>query len=641
MKILSWKIGTKLTVAFGVLVSTMLLTAMVNWIQVGKADDATSDAIKRARILRKVDNLVSAMVDQETGVRGYLIAGDPAFLEPYKQGQTKLSETADALEAEWSDSPDQLQRLEAFLASASKWKSDIADREIALMANPATQSQARQFEMSGAGKATMDAMRAGASDIARNSQQRMDAALAAQDTAVDTSFTTLAIASALGIVIALVAALTLIIAIARPIRSMTAYMRGLADGDTSRAVEGRDRGDEIGGMANAVEVFRQAAITNKRLEADATENRLQAEADRTRIAEEAEEAAQKRLNQATTGIAAGLKRLSSGDLAFQIDEAFAPDFEALRHDLNAAVRQLGETLTQVAQAAGTIDNGSREISSSADDLSKRTEQQAASLEETAAALDQITTNVSNSFKRAEEARHVALEANTSAAESGKVVAHAVAAMQKIEHSSEQVSNIIGVIDEIAFQTNLLALNAGVEAARAGDAGKGFAVVAQEVRELAQRSATAAKEIKELIRNSSVEVQSGVKLVKDTGLALKTIEGHIFTLNQHMDSIAVSAKEQSVGLSEVNTAVNQMDQVTQQNAAMVEETNAAGASLANESSRLRELISRFSLSSNGTRRAISMASAESQSVASTPRRLNAKIARAFSSNLAEKESWSEF
>lgn len=195
---------------------------------------------------------------------------------------------------------------------------------------------------------------------------------------------------------------------------------------------------------------------------------------------------------------------------------------------------------------------------SSDDLSKRTEQQAASLEETAAALDEITANVSNASKRADEARTVAIDANNSAAHSGAVVANAVKAMQRIEESSRQISNIIGVIDEIAFQTNLLALNAGVEAARAGDAGKGFAVVAREVRELAQRSAKAAKEIKDLIRNSSTEVESGVKLVRDTGEALKTIEQYVVTINQHMDAIATSSREQSLGLAEVNTAVNQMD-----------------------------------------------------------------------------------
>ncbi|MGQ4815056.1 methyl-accepting chemotaxis protein [Agrobacterium vitis] len=429
--------------------------------------------------------------------------------------------------------------------------------------------------------------------------------------------------------------------IARPIQTITSAMTKLAGGDTKTAVPFAGRADEIGEMAGAVEVFRQAALSNKRLEEEAEGARIQGEADRVRLTAEAEAAAQKRLQEATSGLATGLRRLAAGDLGFQLNEPFAPDFEALRHDLNGAVSQLADTLRAVAQATTQIDSGTREISQSTDDLSKRTEQQAASLEQTAAALDQITANVSNSSKRADEARSVAVQANASAAHSGKVVASTVDAMQKIEQSSNQVSNIIGVIDEIAFQTNLLALNAGVEAARAGEAGKGFAVVAQEVRELAQRSAKAAKEIKELIRNSSVEVQSGVKLVSETGEALKTIEGYIVAVNQHMDAIATSAREQSVGLAEVNTAVNQMDQVTQQNAAMVEESNAASATLAGEAGTLRELIGRFQFGEGKRQMApVTAAGAPNRAVASPARRLTAQVAKAYGGNTAA-ESWEEF
>jgi methyl-accepting chemotaxis protein len=293
--------------------------------------------------------------------------------------------------------------------------------------------------------------------------------------------------------------------VARPIQRITASMTRLAGGDVETPIPFEARADEIGEMAAAVEGFRKAAIANIRLEAEARAAVAQGEMDRLRMTEEAEAAAQKRLDEATSGLAAGLRRLAGGDMGFQLNDAFAPDFEPLRHDLNGAVGQLAEALRAVADCTTQIDSGTREISRSTDDLSRRTEQQAASLEETAAALDQITANVINASKRAEEARSIAVQANASAAHSGKVVANAVDAMQKIEASSSQVSSIIGVIDEIAFQTNLLALNAGVEAARAGEAGKGFAVVAQEVRELAQRSAKAAKEIKELIRNSTVEV----------------------------------------------------------------------------------------------------------------------------------------
>ena len=433
--------------------------------------------------------------------------------------------------------------------------------------------------------------------------------------------------------------------IAKPVQVITNSMTHLASGDTATAIPYAGRADEIGAMAGAVEVFRQAAIANKRLESEAEANRMKSEADRARLTADAEAAAQQRLQQATSGLASGLKRLAAGDLSFELTEAFAPDFEALRHDLNGAIAQLGQTLRSVAQSTNAIDSGSREISRSADDLARRTEQQAASLEETAAALDQITVNVSNSSKRADEARAVAIQANSSAAQSGTVVANAVNAMQRIEASSTQISNIIGVIDEIAFQTNLLALNAGVEAARAGEAGRGFAVVAQEVRELAQRSAKAAKEIKGLIGTSTTEVESGVKLVRATGDALKTIETYIVTINQHMDSIATSAREQSTGLGEVNTAVNQMDQVTQQNAAMVEETNAAGSTLATEAGNLRELIAQFNLGGGNARTSHVSALRQTASAMAAPsyapQRQAAQPARKMVANGGSKDSWEEF
>ncbi|WP_428426601.1 methyl-accepting chemotaxis protein [Pararhizobium sp.] len=384
--------------------------------------------------------------------------------------------------------------------------------------------------------------------------------------------------------------------IARPIEAITGSMKALAAGDTTAAIPFQGRADEIGAMAAAVAVFKANALANIQLEAEAASERNMTESERRQNAQTARIKADE-MELATAGLADGLSHLAAGDLSFQLNQTFAPDFETLRKNFNASVLQLAQTLQSVTTAAQSIDSGSREISQSSDDLSKRTEHQAASLEETAAALDQITANVANSSQRAEEARQIAIQANASATQSGSVVANAVNAMERIEQSSGQISSIISVIDEIAFQTNLLALNAGVEAARAGEAGKGFAVVAQEVRELAQRSAKAAKEIKELIRNSSVEVDSGVKLVRDTGNALKVIGDYVVTINQHMDAIALSSREQSVGLAEVNTAVNQMDQVTQQNAAMVEEMNAAGATLAQESNQLRELISQFMLAAD--------------------------------------------
>ncbi len=381
-----------------------------------------------------------------------------------------------------------------------------------------------------------------------------------------------------------------------PIGSLTASMQALAQGNTDLAVPFAQRQDEIGKMAASLEVFRQAAVRNKTLEAEAERNRSAAEREKADLQARAEAEAEARLTQATGALAAHLRRLASGDMLCELHEPLAPQFEGLRQDFNTSVSQLREALLSVGQAVSTVAGGSKEISDASDNLAKRTEQQAASLEETAAALEEITSNVVGTSKRTAEARNVMRDTSNQADHSGQVVRNAVAAMERIEHSSRQIGQIIGVIDEIAFQTNLLALNAGVEAARAGEAGKGFAVVAQEVRELAQRSANAAKEIKTLIGNSAVAVSEGVKLVNDTGEGLAEIAQLVLTVNGHMDAIASAAQEQSAGLAQVNTAVNHMDQATQQNAAMVEEMNAAGAGLAQESSNLAGLLGRFQLGS---------------------------------------------
>ncbi len=291
-------------------------------------------------------------------------------------------------------------------------------------------------------------------------------------------------------------------------------------------------------------------------------------------------------------LALGLTRLADGDLSQQIEQPFIPSLERLRTDFNSASQKLKLALAAVAENAQAITAGSNEIRISADDLAKRTEQQAASVEETAAALEQITTTVKDSSQRAEEAGRLVARTKDHANHSGNVVREAISAMDQIDASSKAISNIIGVIDEIAFQTNLLALNAGVEAARAGEAGKGFAVVAQEVRELAQRSATAAKEIKTLITASGSYVSNGVALVTKAGTALQEIASHVENINGDITAIVEASREQSTALSEINRAINSVDQGTQQNAAMVEEQTAASHELANEAAALFELLDQF-------------------------------------------------
>lgn len=289
---------------------------------------------------------------------------------------------------------------------------------------------------------------------------------------------------------------------------------------------------------------------------------------------------------------AHLKRVSAGDLTSRLEHAFAERYESLRRDFNATVDKLQKTMQSVTDASSTIRAGSGEISSAAEDLSHRTEQQAASLEETAAALEEITATVKKTASNATHASSIVATAKGAAEEGGIVVERVISAMSNIEQSSKQITDIIGVIDEIAFQTNLLALNAGVEAARAGEAGRGFAVVASEVRALAQRSSEASREIKSLIKTSSIHVADGVKLTGESGEALSKIVSQVVEINSLVTEMAQAAQQQSTGIEEVNAAVSQMDQVTQQNAAMVEESTAASRSLVEKTKELMEQVAFF-------------------------------------------------
>ena len=382
-----------------------------------------------------------------------------------------------------------------------------------------------------------------------------------------------------------------ILGVKRAIQGIAGATEKLAAGDNNQDLDKIARGDELGAIVGSLGVFRDnqlrlATMREEQEAAAAREEATRAQAETERAKAQAEQAA------VVSALANGLSRLSQGDLTHAIDQAFPEDYEALRSDFNAAVDKLREAMQVIVATSSQIGSSAEEIAGASDDLSRRTEQQAASLEETAAALDEITATVKKSAEGAGHARQVVQTAKTGAADGGEIVRQAVLAMGEIERSSTQISQIIGVIDEIAFQTNLLALNAGVEAARAGEAGKGFAVVASEVRALAQRSAEAAKEIKALISASSTQVGSGVQLVGKTGQALEMLVAQVDEIDGLVGEIAASAKEQATGLNEVNAAVNKMDQVTQQNAAMVEQSTAAAHALNDEASELRRLMGDF-------------------------------------------------
>ena len=447
--------------------------------------------------------------------------------------------------------------------------------------------------------------------------------------------------SALGFVLGVALAWAIGRAISAPVKGMTKAMSALAAGDLSVAIPAQGNKDELGEMARAVAVFRDAAADKIRMEKEAEAARLQAERERQKAQDEA--IAEERAI-VSKSIGAGMAQLAAKNLAFRLTDTLPQAYAQLQSDFNSAMADLEAALLGVRSSADTMSMSSQDVTSSADALSKRTEQQASSLDETAAALDEITATGRKTAQGAAHARDVVAAAQMDAVKAGEVVRKTVEAMGSIETSAQQITRIIGVIDEIAFQTNLLALNAGVEAARAGEAGRGFAVVASEVRALAQRSAEAAREIKGLIATSSGQVAEGVELVAQTGKALERILDQVSDINKVVADIASGAQEQATGLGEVNAAINQMDQMTQQNAAMVEETTAASHSLAQEARHLAGVVATFRLSGapSSARKPVAVPAADPARPAARPARgALGKANTALATAPIAETDWAEF
>ena len=386
-----------------------------------------------------------------------------------------------------------------------------------------------------------------------------------------------------------------VLSITRPVGQLVDTMKTLADGRHDIEVPGTDRGDELGHMARAVLVFRDAAVEKERLESQSADAQKAAEVERQRN-EAARAAAAAQVKHVVDALGEGLEQLAKGALGYRITTEFADEYKKVQSDFNAAISQLQETIGSIVTSTREVSNAAGEISSSTTDLSQRTEEQAASLEETSAAMEEISATVKQNADNAQQANQFASGTREVCDRGGQVVAEAVKAMSRIEDSSRKISDIIGVIDEIARQTNLLALNAAVEAARAGEAGRGFAVVASEVRSLAQRSSQAAKDIKDLISNSSNQVQEGVELVNRAGTSLNEILTSIKKVAEIVSGIAAASAEQATGLEQVNKALSQMDEVTQQNSALVEENAATAKTLEHQAHAMTERVAFFRIDS---------------------------------------------
>ncbi len=634
-------------------------------------------AAERAYKGEALNRLVTAVVME---ARGVYAAPDIEKAAPFADGIVKNLDAMEKLIATWTPLVPEEQKA-AFDNLSSRFKEFKAFRlETARLAREAGPQAANHQGNNDANRANRKAYQAEIDAVVKNDIAGLEAVKAGIDGFVTTTFWLVIIVTGSGILAG--AAFGLYIGarqLSAPIRKVSEVMNAVADGNLDADVPYLGRTDEIGEMAAAVEVFKKNGREVRRMNAQETAMRAKSDDLQAGMAVVVDAAAQgdfsRRINKdygdenlnrfaATinallTGVDNGVSEtsrviegLARGDLTEKMDGEFRGVFAELQTNVNETLAKLRETMREVRSSTEGISGNANELRSAADDLSKRTEQQAAALEETSAALDEITAVVRNSTDRAQEASTMVAETKQKTAESANVVRDAVSAMDRIEHASREISQIINVIDEIAFQTNLLALNAGVEAARAGEAGKGFAVVAQEVRELAQRSATAAKDIKALITKSGEEVGRGVSLVQRTGSALGEIETRVLAINEHIHSIATAAREQSTGLHEVNTAINQMDQVTQRNAAMVEETSAATHKLSGEAGHLVTLVSRFKVGvEDGQIRSRAeqpmrpvAVSGRAAAVASPARKLMSSVSRALNAQPAAAVAngdWQEF
>jgi methyl-accepting chemotaxis protein len=593
MSLKNLPINLKLVATFIALMGVCLVASAVVFVQTIDAKRVSAEQTNTSKIMESVDGALAAMLEQAVNQRGFLLfKSDSTYKDVFAQRELMLKKLDEARKLA-SNNPEILKSLDEMQATATVFHTQLAEPQIA--ARKTTEAPISEIIEIGRNQAKgqLDNFRAAAAKIKDQLNTLSTGQVAAQEAAHWNLELALLGGGAAAGVVAVLLIWALSRAIVTPIVAMTDAMSRLANGDTSVDVPALDRGDEVGKMAQAVLVFKEAGIEKTRL-ADETE-RMRFASDAERRQNEADKA-QGEAEQlvAREELAKGLQALADGNLAYRIETQFTPFIEPLRTNFNTSLDKLQQTLRTVGENASAINAGASEMLASADDLSRRTEQQAASIEETAAALEQVTTTVRDSAKGAEEAGNLVQRARAGAEKSGVVVRNAVSAMKEIEKSSGEITNIIGVIDDIAFQTNLLALNAGVEAARAGEAGKGFAVVAQEVRELAQRSANAAKEIKALIGASSQQVENGVNLVGETGKALQMIVEEVEEINIHVSAIVTAAREQATGLQEINTAVNTMDQGTQQNAAMVEEQTAASHALAREAEALNGLLGQFNL-----------------------------------------------
>jgi methyl-accepting chemotaxis protein len=585
---------------------------------------------KQTQYGERLNALVYAVVMDS---RGVYMSADAAASRPFSAGIVRFTGEMEAVLKDWTaligpqaGSTDEAKQFIATVNQFIQFR-----RELARLGLEGKPGEAREYGDNDTNRANRQAVNRLIDGITKRNAERVVEVSSGLTAYYNTQRPLLIMITVAAIAVSVALALYIVIAtLTRPISRITGVMNTLATGNTGVAVTGSERRDEIGEMAKAVQVFKDSMIAREAAETEIAQQREEAE--RRRIEQVAREKA------AGEEIAALVNKVADGDLTGRISESgkdgfflstsqelnrlaatlqtmagelaevmgamaqgdvtrsvrgeYHGVFGQLKSSANGMAERLREFAGRLTQTTQSVKAASTEISTGSQNLASRTESQAASIEETAASMHEVTTTVKQNADNAQAANQLAVAARDTAEKGGNVVADAVKAVTQIEESARKISDIVGLIDEIAFQTNLLALNASVEAARAGEAGKGFAVVAQEVRALAQRSANASKDIKALITDSNAQVKTGATLVNQTGGSLTDIVNAIKKVSDIVAEIAAASREQATGLDQINTAVGSMDEMTQRNAALVEETTAAAQSLNTQAGQLAELVGFF-------------------------------------------------
>ncbi|MCX9147429.1 methyl-accepting chemotaxis protein [Erythrobacter sp. WG] len=557
------KIPRRLALGFMTLNIVAAAVMIACGVSLAMISSVTTKNTASQEILADVLALETALLRQNSQLRGFLVTADPSYLKSYYEGRDDYDKASAELESALAGSP-LAEKVRASRAETLKWRRDWGDKYVARV--KAGQRDAAQEAIRAAGKKVLVSAAVNPLREIRDAQHAAIAEQSARQAAVIMwAWIALGLGAVLLIGLALVLARALTRSIAGPIVALTRAMTELSRGANETPIPGAGRSDELGDMAQAMLVFR-----------DAARERQQSVAER---------------EEAVARLGANLAALANADLTVRLTD-MPPAFQTLAANFNEALGRLAGAMGAVNESIGAINLTSSEIEHAMTDLASRSEEQASRLQLSSTTMASLSANIEENANLAVGVSGAMRTAREEAESGGEVVARAIQAMGKIETATVEISEITAMIDTIAFQTNLLALNAGVEAARAGEAGKGFSVVASEVRALSMRATEAASEIKKRIEAVGIHVTTGVGLVNETGTALTTINARVAEVTEAVSRIAEAVSDQSVQLRRVSETIGAMDRMTQQNAAMVEETNAATKNLNHEARQLAQTFAGF-------------------------------------------------